>query len=417
MRHASLKCALALSCLLAVSATAATDGWGTKRPHADRNHIIYLPPLGSKRPVTKAGPNLVYNGGPVIISAHVVFIFWGPSFANGASPDHGYATTLQAFRNQLGTAREYNVITQYCAYNGCVARSNLGAGTPDWFDTSTPPTNVTDALVRSEVNSYVARYGFDANAIYEVVIPSSSYSSSGSGTSCGGPNLSYCAYHSWIGGGTSAVKYSIQPYPSCGGCQSFGWTATQNQEDFVTHETRETVTDPEGGGWYEGFFNEADDKCAWSPAPFFGTGGYGYQYEWSNAVAGCVTATDPFVNGVLSVAGKVGCSPDGGCEAGTIQVQFNTTPVTIFYDGTGVNGPGDARGIATAIAAAFNSASPPVTASIAQGRQLTAGQGEEWLVFLSTPTWSPSGTFTSSVSPIQSFQETTLTVTPILGGI
>ena len=34
--------------------------------------------------------------------------------------------------------------------------------------------------------------------------------------------------------------------------------------------------------------NEADDKCAWSPTPFIGTGGYGYQYEWSNANSGCV---------------------------------------------------------------------------------------------------------------------------------
>jgi len=33
--------------------------------------------------------------------------------------------------------------------------------------------------------------------------------------------------------------------------------------------------------------HEADDQCAWSPAPFV-DGGYGYQYEWSNADSGCV---------------------------------------------------------------------------------------------------------------------------------
>ena len=37
-------------------------------------------------------------------------------------------------------------------------------------------------------------------------------------------------------------------------------------------------------GWWDGTTGEeADDKCAWSPSPFIGTGGYAYQYEWSNA--------------------------------------------------------------------------------------------------------------------------------------
>jgi hypothetical protein len=48
------------------------------------------------------------------------------------------------------------------------------------------------------------------------------------------------------------------------------------------------VTDPDGDAWYDDCGYEADDKCAWSPAPFIGTGGYGYQWEWSNAARGCV---------------------------------------------------------------------------------------------------------------------------------
>jgi hypothetical protein len=61
----------------------------------------------------------------------------------------------------------------------------------------------------------------------------------------------------------------------------------QNQEHFVCHETREAVTDPVNA-WYDRRGQEADDKCAWSPTPFIGTGGYSYQYEWSNLVSGCV---------------------------------------------------------------------------------------------------------------------------------
>jgi hypothetical protein len=274
MKSSGLKLALALSCgLLAVAANAAPQN----------NHIIYTPAKGAVN-LNKAGTNLVYHNGPTITSAKVVFIFWGPSFATGGA-DNAYATTLQAFRNQFGTTGEYNVITQYSG----IQLSNLGAGTADWFDTSTPPTNVTDAIVQSEVNTYLASHGGNnASTIYEVVIPSTSYSSSGSSTSCGGPSLAYCAYHSWIGSGANATKYSIQPWPGCSGCSVSGWSNVQNQEHFVCHETREAVTDPDGTGWWDRSGNEADDKCAWSPTPFIGTGGYGYQYEWSNANSGCI---------------------------------------------------------------------------------------------------------------------------------
>jgi len=229
--------------------------------------------------------NLTYHGGPVIVTPKVVFIFWGPSFSNVASPDYAYAQELRNYRNQLGATPEFNVITQYSG----IELANLGAGTPDWFDTSTPPTNVTDATVRSKVSQYLSFYPANASAIYEVVLPSTSYSSNGTSTSCGGSNLQYCAYHSYFTSGSTVAKYSIQPYPSCGNCQAFGWTAAQNQEHFVLHETRETVTDPQLNAWYDGNLSgEADDKCNWTPAPFIGTGGYGYQYEWSNASASCV---------------------------------------------------------------------------------------------------------------------------------
>ena len=155
-------------------------------------------------------------------------------------------------------------------------------------DTSTPPTNVTDAAVQGEVLLYLSSHAFDDSTIYEVFIPSSSYSSSGSSTSCGGPNLAYCAYHGHFSNGGRDIKYSIEPYPSCSGCHASGFNTVQDQEHFVCHETREAVTDPDLNAWFDRRGNEADDKCAWSPAPFIDSNGYGYQYEWSNAVSGCV---------------------------------------------------------------------------------------------------------------------------------
>src|SRR5436305_653480 len=81
--------------------------------------------------------------GPEVTQPKVVAIFWGPSFSDLASPDHTYATTVISYRNQLGTS---HVWTTH------LPLANLGTGAADWFDTSTPPTNVTDSVVRSEIN-------------------------------------------------------------------------------------------------------------------------------------------------------------------------------------------------------------------------------------------------------------------------
>jgi hypothetical protein len=87
------------------------------------------------------------------------------------------------------------------------------------------------------------------------------------------------------------VKYSVQPYTSCNFCRIAGWTDVQSQEKLISHETREAVTDPQLNGWYDITGYEADDECDGSPAPFFGTGGYGYQPEWSNALNACTAST------------------------------------------------------------------------------------------------------------------------------
>ena len=187
------KCWLGLVCsLLAFTGTAAAKQ-GSSAPEKPR--IVYFPARGVDRGtgnatgrhlVTKA-TNLVNHGGPTITSAKVVLIFWGPSFNNPSSPDYTYAQTIINYRNQFGTTPEYNTITEYSG----IQQANLGSGTADWFDTSTPPTNVTDAAVRAEVNLYLASHAFNASAIYEVFLPSASYSSNGTSTSCGGPSLAY----------------------------------------------------------------------------------------------------------------------------------------------------------------------------------------------------------------------------------
>ena len=229
--------------------------------------------------------NVSYHNGPVIHQAKAVAIFWGPATTWGTSTAPSpLAQAIAGFFAQFGATPQYNVITQYYDFGGNVRG---GLTTTYWIDNSTPPQNVTDATVQGEVIRVIGSVGLDANAVYEVFLPPTSYASYGTATSCGGPSLRFCAYHGDFTYSGADVKYSSMPYPSCGGCQWSGWTAAQNFEHFATHETRESVTDPDGNAWYDRQGLEADDKCAWSPSPFL-VNGYGYQYEWSNLNGGCV---------------------------------------------------------------------------------------------------------------------------------
>ena len=226
--------------------------------------------------------NLSYHGGPTITYAKVVSIFWGQAWGSNSAPS-ALAQGIYNFFAQFGTNPEYNVITQYSG----IQLNNLTNAY--WVDSVNPAnTAVTDADIQNEVIKYFnAGFPIDDSTIYEVFLPTGFYSTLGGPTSCGGPNVQYCAYHSNFGHSGHDVKYASMPYPSCSGCQWPGWTAEQNFEHFACHETREAVTDPDGNAWYDRSGNEADDKCAWSPSPFI-VAGEGYQWEWSNINHACV---------------------------------------------------------------------------------------------------------------------------------
>lgn len=265
-------------------------------------HLPTIPRYVVEFALGGGGGNLVYHNGPVLTTAYVVPIYWGPTWSTNTTTDP-ISSSLSLFIDGnggtdpgFGLTHEYNVITQYYETGPLyINGGNLGGASGALYDSSIPPTNVTDADVQAEVKK-VTNNAPRTDTVYEVFLPASSYSSDGSYTSCGGPNLTYCAYHGNFSYNLLDVKYASMPYPSCGGCQSSGFSTTQNFEHFISHETREAVTDEDGNAWYDHRGYEADDKCAWSPAPFtdsttgknYDGTSFAYQYEWSNANSGCV---------------------------------------------------------------------------------------------------------------------------------
>lgn len=272
--------AAAASLLLPLAASAATA-----------HHVHPMPTNRNWHGPTNRGTpggsgDLIDHGGPEMPYASVVYIFWGSAW-NASDP---LVTELQSFRNSSAALITHTgMINQYNA-----AQSGFVGYQSDVFDPSDPPsTGVTDSMVQQEVQNWFAG-SYDYNTIYEVFIPNGYYADDGTGaTSCGGPNLQFCAYHSNFFDGTDYVKYSIQPYPSCASCSGPGWTVNENEEHFVCHETREALTDSLGNAWYDATGYEADDKCAWGGDNIFletASDGhtYGYQMEYSNAVSNCV---------------------------------------------------------------------------------------------------------------------------------
>jgi hypothetical protein len=251
--------------------------------YPDKDHA-----QGWAKPGGGGSQNIAYHGGPVLLNAKVVAIFWGPSWggSDGATMSH-----LTNFFGQFGRTGEYGVITQYTDAVGNHINAVSSLLSASFWDSSLPPTNVSDSAVQAEVARYIDTHSGgngDTSTVYEVFLPPGSYASYGSSDSCGGPNLQFCAYHSNFNHNGRDIKYSSMPYPSCGGCQWSNWSPAQNLDHFACHETREAVTDADGTAWYDRRGFEADDKCAWSPAPFLDANGFGYQWEWSNEARGCV---------------------------------------------------------------------------------------------------------------------------------
>jgi len=124
--------------------------------------------------IVPGSAHLTYHGGDVINTARVVCIFWGPTWASGGS-DSGNASTIQSFRNQLGTSSHYSMLTQYYDTTGNINTTNLQGSQADWFDTTNAlavERQRHDSTVRAEVNRYLAGHGSNnTSTVYEVFLP------------------------------------------------------------------------------------------------------------------------------------------------------------------------------------------------------------------------------------------------------
>ena len=304
---------LAVVAVLAASAAGAaragdTLGEPPSNPGLSRA-LGMIPTLNGAFKATYGFGQLRYHNGPVMTTNQAFAIYWQPSNWSQTMA-LGYSSLVDRYFGDVAadsgrTSNVYYAATQYSAiqysssFGGSVTVTDPlpASGCRD----SATSVCLTDAQLQSEIKAVMARQGWTggANKLYFL------FTAPGVG-SCMGSSCAftqYCAYHSWIGSGTSATLYANQPYvDGVSGCDA-GYHPNGGAGDavlnVVSHEHNEAITDPQGSAWYDVRGYENGDKCAWSFGALSGPSGAQYnqtingnhyilQLEYSNADRGCV---------------------------------------------------------------------------------------------------------------------------------
>jgi hypothetical protein len=257
--------------------------------------------------------NLTYHGGPVMHTNTTYAIYWVPS---GQTVSSKYESLLTGYFQNVAAAsgsssNVYYSDTQYSDATGSIQyASTFGAA---FVDTHAFPASgctdrytticLTDAQLQHEIQRVMTKKGWTGGLTHEFFIFTPKGVGSCAGTACAFSY--YCAYHSWIGSGSSAIIYANEPYAAtepalCGSGQSPNGDDADSTINVVSHEHNEAITDPLGNAWFDKKGAENGDKCAWnfgtslgktttgSYNQVIGTGKYYLQQEWSNASSGCV---------------------------------------------------------------------------------------------------------------------------------
>jgi hypothetical protein len=233
------------------------------------------------------GP-VTYHGGIVQTQPSIYVVFWG-FHAAGADPD-GVAARMQAFLRHVGGSAWLHTAAQYYQMPGHKHVTNPPNQLKGvWFDDAHPiPPNLDGATGMARLAKEVQQLGkhfasHDVNAAYVIAIPHGH----------GGFPTGGCAYHGLQMKGLFYPAVVIPYMPDAGaGCGA--GKVTGSPLDGVTialgHELAETQTDPEGGAWYNGDYEEIADICAWQDLANTSFGGVSFPTQplWSNASGTCV---------------------------------------------------------------------------------------------------------------------------------
>lgn len=268
--------------------------------------------------LTSGFGKLRYHNGPVMHTNRTYAIYWVPS---GYSVSGDYVSVINRFFTDVAadsgrTSNVYYSDTQYTDAGGNAAYSSSFGGA--YVDTNPFPASgcsdsvsettvcLTDAQLQAEVTRVVNANGWPRGGSSLYFLFTAKNVGSCTDSSASECSFSYyCAYHSWIGSGSSEVLYANMPYAdtspsSCDAAPHPNGSEADPTINVTSHEHNEAITDPNGNAWYDLLGYENGDKCAWDFGTNIGSTQYGgynqsingnpyeLQREYSNAHSTCV---------------------------------------------------------------------------------------------------------------------------------
>jgi hypothetical protein len=360
-----------------------------------------------------------YHNAPSIMVSPTVYLIWYGNWSGNSA-----TTILPQFVSDLNHTKYFNTNTTYgwewTDGNGSGQILTEGTTTNaisfggQIFDSYSQGTSLSLTAMQAVVNRALSN-GLPTNGggIYLVLTSSDVTATSGSQSFCN----NFCGYHSIATLHSTSIQFGFIGNParcisSCAasfiGLGPNGNAGADGMANVMAHEINETLTDPDlTTGWYHlSGTGEVGDLCNFNFGSTFGTAPNGAPYNvtfngrhyliqqnWLNLNGGGCSLAYSTPNGTPAV-GKVaviGSATCGDfCDSGTIQMQLimpsRTVTETIVYDGSGVNGPNDALGVANALASAFNNdpnANTLVSAAVALGNPYWAPTGNTvyWITF------------------------------------
>jgi hypothetical protein len=251
--------------------------------------------------------DVVYQGGAVVETAESHAVYMLP---NGHCPVSQCWGDPEGFLRNLGGSEFVHVLDQY---TGLTANDRYTVGRDAKVSYAPPSTPFTDNDILSIVHAVASATGQTGyRHIYHVFLPPGQDECFDSTFAvCYSPDnqqtFAFCAYHGSADfTDIGHILYSVEPYQNVVGCSDPPGTPNgqlvDSTNDTLSHETFETVSDPDGTGWWNStpavtglFGEEIGDECVFITPPAFGDPSvfvighklYAVQLEYSNAKHGC----------------------------------------------------------------------------------------------------------------------------------
>jgi hypothetical protein len=269
------------------------------RHKGHRRSKAIMPTRRSKPAAGTATAPMTYHGGRLMTApAHVYLVWYGDWSGKAAVPVltdlvSGFGGSAYAATNATFTDGTGQHVTTDVRYAGSVV------------DPYSRGHRLTDAGVRTVVRRAITtgHLPVDADGIYVVLTSADVHESSGFGSR-------YCGWHTRATIARSDLKIVFVGDPSTQaprGCVApvspapNADLAADAMASTLAHEIDETLTDPDLDGWYDRWFGENGDKCAWTYGPLRRTA----SGAWANLHLG---TRDFLVQRNWVVAPKQGCA-------------------------------------------------------------------------------------------------------------